>query len=82
MNSLAIIIISLVLLVSPSLQGENEVKVLGYNPTYEIWFYTPNGRPKYVSPNVQAAYKKARGKGGVCYKDYWHYCKTGVKIEE
>ncbi|EDV41750.1 uncharacterized protein Dana_GF17629 [Drosophila ananassae] len=84
MNSLATIIISLILLVPsiPQSYGDDQVKVLSYNPTYEIWFFLPDGRPKWVSPNVEKAYFEARGNGGVCYKDDWYYCKTGEKIKE
>ncbi|XP_044315111.1 uncharacterized protein LOC123037590 [Drosophila rhopaloa] len=83
MNPSAIIIAIILLLPASQQSSEGlERKVLSYNPTYEIWFFVPTGRPKSVSDNVKDAYWAARTKGGVCYTDHWFYCKTGEKIEE
>ncbi|KAI8044258.1 uncharacterized protein LOC128252983 [Drosophila gunungcola] len=80
----AAIIIAIILLLPASQQNSEvlELKVLSYNPTYEIWFFVPTGRPKYVTDNIKDAYWAALTKGGVCFTDVWFYCKTGLKIEE
>ncbi|ALC47322.1 CG4783 [Drosophila busckii] len=58
---------------------------LAYNPTYEIWFFLPKGRPKpeQLTDSVQRAYYEHRP-GGVCFKpdnNNWFYCSSGIAIE-
>ncbi|XP_032595985.1 uncharacterized protein LOC116805779 [Drosophila grimshawi] len=59
----------------------NEVVKLGYNPTYDIWYFLPTGRPDDVPDYVKDAYEE-RKVGGVCFKspDNWFFCATGKKI--
>ncbi|XP_022209840.1 uncharacterized protein LOC111065762 [Drosophila obscura] len=83
---LAIILIgSLVLLLVPGVpvEGSYGKLRLAYNPTYDIWFFQPKGKPKNVSKKVQEAYYAAKKKGGVCFaNNIWSYCITGEIIEE
>jgi len=55
---------------------------LAYNPTYDLWFFLPDGRPNKLNDTIKDAYKERRP-GGVCYKpeDDWFFCATGEKIK-
>ncbi|KRF99775.1 uncharacterized protein Dwil_GK27711 [Drosophila willistoni] len=84
MNNLGIIAFAVFLLLVPGSHQDElppGVKRLAYNPTYEFWFFLPEGRPDSVSEKVQAAYWDARTKGGVCYATNWFYCRSGQFIE-
>ncbi|KAL7730086.1 hypothetical protein ACLKA6_009366 [Drosophila palustris] len=58
------------------------VSTLGYNPTYDLWFFVQGGRPVKLTKTIMDAYKM-RKPGGVCHKpvDDWFFCKTGEKIQ-
>ncbi|KAH8278443.1 hypothetical protein KR018_003392, partial [Drosophila ironensis] len=62
-------------------RSEVEPKQLAYNPTYEIWFFIPSGRPDSVPKNVQDAYFASQNSGGVCYLNEWYYCRSGQVIK-
>ncbi|KRF99776.1 uncharacterized protein Dwil_GK27058 [Drosophila willistoni] len=84
MNKFAIIAIALCLLLVPGSHQDallDQVLKLDYNPTYDLWFFSPDGRPDVVSMKVQTAYEHAKNSGGVCYYKEWFYCKTGEFIE-
>ncbi|XP_062121772.1 uncharacterized protein LOC133835739 [Drosophila sulfurigaster albostrigata] len=63
-------------------EPSDEVLQLAYNPTYDLWFFLPSGRPGKLSAEIKDAYNQRRP-GGVCFKqvDDWFYCATGEKIQ-
>ncbi|KAH8311195.1 hypothetical protein KR044_004791, partial [Drosophila immigrans] len=58
-----------------------DVLRLANNPTYDLWFFLPSGRPNKLSDTVKDAYNERRP-GGVCFQpeDNWFYCASGEKI--
>ncbi|XP_030562209.1 uncharacterized protein LOC115763677 [Drosophila novamexicana] len=83
----ALIAIGLLLLFTIAAANEDQlpddVLQLAYNPTYDLWYFNPRGRPDKVTDNIKNAYNERRP-GGVCYlpDDIWFYCRTGEKISE
>lgn len=62
--------------------SSDDVLQLAYNPTYDLWFFLPSGRPKNLNDTIKAAYWENQP-GGVCFRpdDDWFYCKSGEKIQ-
>ncbi|XP_023174724.1 uncharacterized protein LOC111602045 [Drosophila hydei] len=78
-RALIVIGLSLLFTMAPANYNFNssEILRLGYNPTYDLWYFNPKGRPSAVSESVKSAYRKQKP-GGVCYvdPDTWFFCKT------
>ncbi|KAH8359028.1 hypothetical protein KR093_004038, partial [Drosophila rubida] len=61
----------------------DEVLRLAYNPTYDLWFFVPSGRPRNLTNNIKDAYNERRP-GGVCFQpedNIWFYCASGENIQ-
>ncbi|TDG46938.1 hypothetical protein AWZ03_006642 [Drosophila navojoa] len=63
--------------------NSTEMFRLGYNPTYDLWYFNPRGRPREISEAVKAAYRQQKP-GGICFVEpnTWLYCRTLEPINQ